>query len=190
MEFRRVLFRSVGEWTTTSLAVGKEAELEVIREIHFPHSLGLLYSAFTYYTGFKVNSGEYKVMGLAPYGEPRYAKAIREHLIDVKDDGSFRLDMQYFNYCTGLTMGAPIRTVLLAVLLALFLDLHVTLPLSSILIALTFLGTAAVFGALLWLLREHDSDAAALLSLRPTLRFTVANFSLRCSNLRKYAVSS
>ncbi len=94
----------VGEWTTTSLAVGKDAGLEVIREIHFPHSLGLLYSAFTYYTGFKVNSGEYKVMGLAPYGEPRYAQAIREHLIDVKDDGSFRLDMQYFNYCTGLTM--------------------------------------------------------------------------------------
>jgi carbamoyltransferase len=94
----------VGEWTTTSLAVGKDAGLEVIREIHFPHSLGLLYSAFTYYTGFKVNSGEYKVMGLAPYGEPRYARAIREHLIDVKDDGSFRLDMQYFNYCTGLTM--------------------------------------------------------------------------------------
>jgi carbamoyltransferase len=94
----------VGEWTTTSLAVGKGAELEVIREIHFPHSLGLLYSAFTYYTGFKVNSGEYKVMGLAPYGEPRYAQAIRDHLIDVKDDGSFRLDMRYFNYCTGLTM--------------------------------------------------------------------------------------
>ncbi len=94
----------VGEWTTTSLALGKGAGLEVIREIQFPHSLGLLYSAFTYYTGFKVNSGEYKVMGLAPYGEPRYAQAIREHLIDVKDDGSFRLDMQYFNYCTGLTM--------------------------------------------------------------------------------------
>src|SRR5262245_50513025 len=81
----------VGEWTTTSLAVGKGSDLEVIREIHFPHSLGLLYSAFTYYTGFKVNSGEYKVMGLAPYGEPRYAQAIRDHLIDVKDDGSFRL---------------------------------------------------------------------------------------------------
>jgi carbamoyltransferase len=94
----------VGEWTTTSLAVGKGKELEVIREIHFPHSLGLLYSAFTYYTGFKVNSGEYKVMGLAPYGEPRYTQAIRDHLIDVKDDGSFRLDMRYFNYCTGLTM--------------------------------------------------------------------------------------
>ncbi len=94
----------VGEWTTTSLAIGKGCELEVIREIHFPHSLGLLYSAFTYYTGFKVNSGEYKVMGLAPYGEPRYAQAIKDHLIDVKEDGSFRLDMRYFNYCTGLTM--------------------------------------------------------------------------------------
>ncbi len=94
----------VGEWTTTSLAIGSGAGLEVIREIHFPHSLGLLYSAFAYYTGFKVNSGEYKVMGLAPYGEPRYVEAIRDHLIDVKDDGSFRLDMRYFNYCTGLTM--------------------------------------------------------------------------------------
>ncbi len=94
----------VGEWTTTSLAIGAGNDLRVHREIHFPHSLGLLYSAFTYYTGFKVNSGEYKVMGLAPYGEPRYADLIREHLIDVKDDGSFRLDMQYFDYCTGLTM--------------------------------------------------------------------------------------
>jgi len=94
----------VGEWTTTSLAVGKGNSLQVHREIHFPHSLGLLYSAFTYYTGFKVNSGEYKAMGLAPYGEPRYAQLILDHLIDVKPDGSFRLDMQYFNYCTGLTM--------------------------------------------------------------------------------------
>jgi len=94
----------VGEWTTTSLAIGKGNKLEVIREIQFPHSIGLLYSAFTYYTGFKVNSGEYKLMGLAPYGEPRYAQAIRDHLIDIKDDGSFRLDMRYFNYCTGLTM--------------------------------------------------------------------------------------
>src|SRR5688572_11526489 len=93
-----------GEWTTTSLAVGNGRALKVVREIHFPHSLGLLYSAFTYYTGFKVNSGEYKVMGLAPYGEPRYAKAIRDHLIDVKDDGSFRLNLDYFDYCTGLTM--------------------------------------------------------------------------------------
>jgi carbamoyltransferase len=94
----------VGEWTTTSLALGKGNGLEVFREIHFPHSLGLLYSAFTYYTGFKVNSGEYKVMGLAPYGEPKYAELIKDHLIDIKDDGSYRLDMQYFNYCTGLTM--------------------------------------------------------------------------------------
>jgi carbamoyltransferase len=94
----------VGEWTTTSLAVGMGNRLAVHREIHFPHSLGLLYSAFTYYTGFKVNSGEYKVMGLAPYGEPRFAGLIREHLIDIKEDGSFALDMSYFNYCTGLTM--------------------------------------------------------------------------------------
>jgi carbamoyltransferase len=94
----------VGEWTTTSLALGNESDLKILREIHFPHSLGLLYSAFTYYTGFKVNSGEYKVMGLAPYGEPRFSGLIREHLIDVKDDGSFRLNMDYFDYCTGLTM--------------------------------------------------------------------------------------
>src|SRR5207249_12080756 len=94
----------VGEWATTSASVGTGHHLEMRKEIHFPHSLGLLYSAFTYYTGFKVNSGEYKVMGLAPYGEPRYAQRIRDHLIDVREDGSFRLDMQYFNYCTGLTM--------------------------------------------------------------------------------------
>jgi carbamoyltransferase len=94
----------VGEWTTTSLAVGKGHELSVYKEIHFPHSIGLLYSAITYYTGFKVNSGEYKVMGLAPYGEPKYAKLIKDHLIDIKEDGSFALDMSYFNYCTGLTM--------------------------------------------------------------------------------------
>jgi len=94
----------VGEWATTSVAVGEGNDLRVHKEIHFPHSLGLLYSAFTYYTGFKVNSGEYKVMGLAPYGEPRHAQLIRDHLIDVKEDGSFRLDMQYFDYCTGLTM--------------------------------------------------------------------------------------
>lgn len=94
----------VGEWATTSLAIGRGNHLEIIKEIHFPHSLGLLYSAFTYYTGFKVNSGEYKVMGLAPYGEPKYASLIREHLIDVKSDGSFRLNMEYFNYCAGLTM--------------------------------------------------------------------------------------
>jgi carbamoyltransferase len=94
----------VGEWTTTSLALGNGRDLKVLREIHFPHSLGLLYSAFTYYTGFKVNSGEYKVMGLAPYGEPKYVRQIRDHLIDIKDDGSFRLNLEYFEYCTGLTM--------------------------------------------------------------------------------------
>jgi carbamoyltransferase len=94
----------VGEWTTTSLAIGSGNQLSVHKEIHFPHSLGLLYSAFTYYTGFKVNSGEYKVMGLAPYGEPKYAQRIKDHLIDIKEDGSFHLDMSYFNYCTGLTM--------------------------------------------------------------------------------------
>ncbi|MFN7276014.1 MAG: carbamoyltransferase, partial [bacterium] len=94
----------VGEWATTSLAHGEGANLSITREIHFPHSIGLLYSAFTYYTGFRVNSGEYKVMGLAPYGQPRYAQRILDHLIDLKPDGSFRLDMQYFNYCTGLTM--------------------------------------------------------------------------------------
>ena len=94
----------VGEWATTSLAHGHGNKLEVLREIHFPHSLGLLYSAFTYYTGFKVNSGEYKVMGLAPYGEPKYAQLILDHLIDLKPDGTFRLDLEYFNYCTGLTM--------------------------------------------------------------------------------------
>jgi len=94
----------VGEWTTTSLALGEGSRLKVIREIHFPHSLGLLYSAFTYYTGFKVNSGEYKVMGLAPYGEPKYLELIKQKLIDIKDDGSFRLNLDYFDYCTGLTM--------------------------------------------------------------------------------------
>src|SRR2546425_1333015 len=94
----------VGEWATTSAAIGKGSNLEVHKEIHFPHSLGFLYSAFTYYTGFKVNSGEYKLMGLAPYGVPRYKDRILEHLIDVKADGSFRLDLSYFNYCTGLTM--------------------------------------------------------------------------------------
>ena len=94
----------VGEWATTSLAIGRGSDLQIRKEIHFPHSLGLLYSAFTYYTGFKVNSGEYKVMGLAPYGRPIYAQQILDKLIDLKPDGSFRLDMSYFNYCTGLTM--------------------------------------------------------------------------------------
>ena len=94
----------VGEWTTTSAAIGRGNSLEIFKEIHFPHSLGLLYSAFTYYLGFKVNSGEYKVMGLAPYGEPKYVQTILDHLIDLKPDGSYRLDQSYFDYCTGLTM--------------------------------------------------------------------------------------
>jgi carbamoyltransferase len=109
----------VGEWATTSAAMGDGHRLEIFQEIHFPHSLGLLYSAATYYTGFKVNSGEYKVMGLAPYGEPKYARLILDHLIDLKPDGSFRLDMSYFDYCTGFTMtndrlaklfGQPVRS--------------------------------------------------------------------------------
>jgi carbamoyltransferase len=109
----------VGEWATTSAAMGDGHRLEVFQEIHFPHSLGLLYSAVTYYIGFKVNSGEYKVMGLAPYGEPKYKRLILDNLIDLKADGSFRLDMSYFDYCTGLTMtndrfaklfGEPVRT--------------------------------------------------------------------------------
>jgi carbamoyltransferase len=94
----------VGEWCTTSLGHGRGNRLELLQELHFPHSLGLLYSAFTYYTGFKVNSGEYKVMGLAPYGEPKYANLILDHLIDLKEDGSFWLDQSYFDYCAGLTM--------------------------------------------------------------------------------------
>ncbi len=94
----------VGEWATTSVAIGKGNRLDVIKELHFPHSLGLLYSAFTYYMGFKVNSGEYKVMGLAPYGEPRFKDTILKNLIDLKADGTFRLDQQYFDYCTGLCM--------------------------------------------------------------------------------------
>ena len=94
----------VGEWATSSLAVGKNNKIEILKEIRFPHSLGLLYSAFTYYTGFRVNSGEYKVMGLAPYGEPKYKETILKHLIDLKEDGSFRLNMKYFDYCAGLKM--------------------------------------------------------------------------------------
>lgn len=94
----------VGEWATSSVAIGCGNKLEIQKEIHFPHSLGLLYSAFTYYTGFKVNSGEYKVMGLAPYGDPKYVNAIYDHLIEVKPDGSFRLNLDFFDYCTGLTM--------------------------------------------------------------------------------------
>jgi carbamoyltransferase len=108
----------VGEWATTSLGVGSGNNLSIFKEIHFPHSLGLLYSAFTYYTGFKVNSGEYKLMGLAPYGEPKYASLILDNLIHVNDDGSFWLDQSYFDYCVGLRMtnekfselfGQPVR---------------------------------------------------------------------------------
>ncbi len=109
----------VGEWATTSVALGEGNNLKVIKEIHFPHSLGLLYSAFTYYLGFRVNSGEYKVMGLAPYGEPEFVKLILDNLVDLKSDGTFRLDQSYFDYCTGLRMtntkfnnlfGGPPRT--------------------------------------------------------------------------------
>ncbi|HIE72490.1 MAG TPA: hypothetical protein EYP98_21300, partial [Planctomycetes bacterium] len=109
----------VGEWATTTIGIGEGNKIKLTREIRFPHSLGLLYSAFTYYCGFKVNSGEYKLMGLAPYGEPRFAQLIRDHLIDLREDGSYRLDLRYFNYCQGLTMtnakfdalfGAPPRT--------------------------------------------------------------------------------
>jgi len=108
----------VGEWCTASTGIGRGKELTLLNELHFPHSLGLLYSAFTYYTGFKVNSGEYKLMGLAPYGQPDYVEVILNNLIDLKDDGSFRLDLSYFDYCTGLTMtndkfaalfGQPVR---------------------------------------------------------------------------------
>ena len=108
----------VGEWATTTVAIGKKNKLEIIKEIHFPHSLGLLYSAFTYYTGFKVNSGEYKLMGLAPYGKPIFKNIIFDKLLDLKEDGSFKLNMKYFNYATGLTMtnnkfsklfGQPVR---------------------------------------------------------------------------------
>ena len=99
-----VTLDGVGEWSTTSWGIGRGNKIELRGEVRFPHSLGLLYSAFTYYCGFRVNSGEYKLMGLAPYGEPRFADLIRRHLIDLKNDGSFRLDMGYFNYCQGLTM--------------------------------------------------------------------------------------
>jgi len=105
--FRRAAFLTldgVGEWTTTSYGRGEDASLEILGEQNFPHSLGLLYSAFTYFTGFRVNSAEYKVMGLAPYGEPRYVQAIYDNLIDLKPDGSFKMNMEYFDYCAGLTM--------------------------------------------------------------------------------------
>ncbi len=94
----------VGEWATASWGTGYGNRIQLLSELHFPHSLGLLYTAFTYYTGFKVNSGEYKIMGLAPYGEPRFVQTILDHVMDLKEDGSFRLDMKYFNYCQGLTM--------------------------------------------------------------------------------------
>ena len=97
----------VGEWATTTVAIGKKNNLEIKKEIHFPHSLGLMYSAFTYYTGFKVNSGEYKLMGLAPYGNPIYQDKIKDNIIDIKSDGSFRLNQDFFNYATGLTMTSP-----------------------------------------------------------------------------------
>jgi carbamoyltransferase len=122
----------VGEWCTASSAVGRGKELSIVKELHFPHSLGLLYSAFTYYTGFKVNSGEYKLMGLAPYGEPKYTSVILDHLIDLKPDGSFRLDLDYFDYCTGLTMtnrkfadlfGAPVRDPAKDLLTAFHMDI-------------------------------------------------------------------
>ena len=114
-----VVMDGVGEWATTTIGIGDKKSLRLEREIRFPHSLGMLYSAFTYYLGFKVNDGEYKVMGLAPYGEPKFAGIIRDKLLDMKDDGSFRLDMSYFNFATGLTMtnqrfadlfGAPVRS--------------------------------------------------------------------------------
>ena len=109
----------VGEWTTSSYGIGRGNKVEILGEIKFPHSLGLLYSAFTYYTGFRVNSGEYKVMGLAPYGEPKYVDLILNELMDLKEDGSFRMNMEYFDYCAGLKMtsrafdklfGGPPRT--------------------------------------------------------------------------------
>src|SRR5260370_31471665 len=122
----------VGEWATTSAAMGDGNRLEIFQEIHFPHSLGLLYSALTYYTGFKVNSGEYKVMGLAPYGEPKYARLILDNLIDLKPDRSFRLDMSYFDYCTCVTMTNARFSKLFAEPLRgpdqLFAPLHMHLP--------------------------------------------------------------
>ncbi|HUQ88809.1 MAG TPA: carbamoyltransferase N-terminal domain-containing protein, partial [Vicinamibacterales bacterium] len=99
-----VTIDGVGEWATSSIAVGHGHDIEMLKELRFPHSLGLLYSAFTYYTGFRVNSGEYKVMGLAPYGEPKYVKTIKDHLLDIRDDGSLWMNMEYFTYPHGLTM--------------------------------------------------------------------------------------
>src|SRR5205814_9625357 len=94
----------VGEWATTTIGQGRGDQIQIFKELRFPHSLGLLYSAFTAYCGFRINSGEYKLMGLAPYGEPKYVRAIYDHLLELKPDGTFRLNMEYFNYCIGLTM--------------------------------------------------------------------------------------
>jgi carbamoyltransferase len=108
--FRQAAFLTldgVGEWATASYGVGRDGQIRIIAELRFPHSLGLLYSAFTYFTGFRVNSGEYKLMGLAPYGEPRYVRQIYDHLVDLKADGSFRMNMEYFDYCAGLRMTSP-----------------------------------------------------------------------------------
>src|SRR5262249_13563270 len=99
-----VTMDGVGEWATSSIGVGRGAELELMHELRFPHSLGLLYSAFTYFTGFRVNSGEYKVMGLAPYGRPKYVQTIKDHLLEIRDDGSLWMNMEYFSYPHGLTM--------------------------------------------------------------------------------------
>src|SRR5262249_55595657 len=99
-----VTMDGVGEWATSSISAGRGHEIEMLRELRFPHSLGLLYSAFTYFTGFRVNSGEYKVMGLAPYGRPKYVKAIKDHLLEIRDDGSLWMNMEYFSYPHGLTM--------------------------------------------------------------------------------------
>ena len=105
-----VTIDGVGEWATSSIGVGRGNDIEMLRELRFPHSLGLLYSAFTYFTGFRVNSGEYKVMGLAPYGEPKYVKTIKDHLLEIRDDGSLWMNMEYFTYPHGLTMtGARVR---------------------------------------------------------------------------------
>src|SRR4029450_1591076 len=99
-----VTMDGVGEWATSSIGVGRGSEIEMLRELRFPHSLGLLYSAFTYFAGFRVNSGEYKVMGLAPYGEPKYVQTIKDHLVEIKDDGSLWMNQEYFTYTHGLTM--------------------------------------------------------------------------------------
>ena len=108
-----VTMDGVGEWATSSIGVGRGRDIELLRELRFPHSLGLLYSAFTYFTGFKVNSGEYKVMGLAPYGEPKYVKLIKDHLLEIRDDGSLWMNMEYFTYPHGLTMtGAALERLI------------------------------------------------------------------------------